>query len=111
MARRLHAFVPTELSGMHANLDAALKIAAGRPRLVDKADALEWLERKLLESPPAGVHTVVWHCHLWQLLDQAERDGIRDALFAGAQRFPLTRISYEPYEAGGLSTLIVESFC
>jgi hypothetical protein len=111
MARRLHSFAPSELSGMHANLDAALKIAASRPPLVDKASALEWLERRLLESPPAGVHTVVWHCHVWQLLDQTERDGIRRALFAGAQRFPLTRISYEPYEVGGHSTLIVESFC
>jgi hypothetical protein len=110
MVRRLHAFVPPELSQAHADLDAALGIAAARPRLVDKANAREWLERRLLEQPPAGVHTVVWYCQLWHLLEQAERDGIRDALFAAAMRFPVTRISYEPDEPGGPSTLIVESF-
>jgi hypothetical protein len=110
MVRRLHAFVPPELGQAHADLDGALGIAAARPRLVDKASAQEWLERRLLEQPGPGVHTVVWHCHLRHLLDQAERDGICDALFAAATRFPITRISYEPYEPGGPATLIVESF-
>jgi hypothetical protein len=110
MVRRLHAFVPPERSKEHQDLDAALRIAAGRPPLVDKAPAAEWLERRLLESPPLGVHTVVWHCHLWLQLEQAEQDGIRDALFAAARRYPISRISYEPYELGGPETLIVESF-
>jgi hypothetical protein len=110
MARRLHAFLPPELSQAHTDLDAALAIAASRPRLVERAGAQEWLERQLLGQAPLGVHTVVWHCHLWQLLEQAERDGIRDALLAAAGRFPITRISYEPYEPGGPATLTVESF-
>jgi hypothetical protein len=110
MARRLHAFLPPELTQAHAELDAALGIAAARPRLVDQASAYEWLERQLIGQPPAGVQTVVWHCQLWHLLDQAEQDKIRDALLAAAERFPLTRISYEPYEPGGPATLIVESF-
>jgi hypothetical protein len=110
MARRLHTFVPAELSDVHQDLDAALKIAAGRRQRIDKASAREWLERQLLESPPAGVHTVVWHCQVWQQLEQAEQDGIRAALFAAARRYPISRISYEPYELGGPATLIVESF-
>jgi hypothetical protein len=110
MVRRLHTFVPPELSEVHQDLDAALGIAAGHPPLVDKARAREWLERRLIEQPALGVHTVVWHCFLWHQLDQAERDGIRDALLAAAERFPVTRISYEPYEPGGPATLIVETF-
>jgi len=110
MVRRLHTFVPPELSELHQDLDAALGIAAGRPPLVDKASARQWLERRLLEQPALGVHTVVWHCQVWHQLEQAEQDGIRDALFAAAGRYPITRISYEPYELGGPATLIVESF-
>jgi hypothetical protein len=110
MARRLHTFMPPELNQVHQDLDAALKIAAGRPQRIDKASAQEWLERRLLENPPLGVHTVVWHCQVWQQLDQAEQDGIRAALFAASNRYPISRIGYEPYEIGGPATLIVESF-
>jgi hypothetical protein len=109
MARRLHTFMPPELNQVHQDLDAALKIAARRPQRIDKASAQEWLERRLLENPPLGVHTVVWHCQVWQQLDQAEQDGIREALFAASRRYPISRISYEPYELGGPATLIVES--
>ena len=100
MARRLHAFVPPELTQAHADLDAALAIAAARPPLVDQAAAGPWLHRQLAAQPPAGVHTVVWHCHLWHQLDQAEQDQIRGALHAAATRFPLTRISCEPDQVG-----------
>lgn len=110
MVRRLHTFVPPELSEVHQDLDAALGIAASQPQRVDKAHAREWLEQRLLESPALGVHTVVWHSYLWYQLEQAERDGIRDALFAAARLYPITRMSYEPYELGGPATLIVESF-
>jgi hypothetical protein len=110
MARRLHTFLPPEQSEVHQDLDAALKIAAGRPPVVDKARAQEWLERRLVEHPPLGVHTVVLHCHLWHQLEQAERDGIHEALLAASRRYPISRISYEPYELGGPATLIVEPF-
>jgi hypothetical protein len=110
MARRLHTFVPPELSEAHQDLDAALGIAAGRPLRVEKAPAREWLERRLPEPPEPGVHTVVWHSQVWHQLEQAEQDGIRDALFAASDRYPITRISYEPYELGGPATLIVEPF-
>jgi hypothetical protein len=110
MARRLHAFVPPELNEVHQDLDAALGIAAGQPQLVDKAPAREWLEQRLLERPPLEVHTVVWHSQVWHQLEQAEQDGVRDALFAAARRYPITRISYEPYELAGPPTLIVEPF-
>ena len=78
--------------------------------MVDKANAREWLEQRLLEQPPLGVHTVVWHSFLRLQLERAEQDGIRDALLAAATRYPISRISYEPYELGGPATLIVESF-
>jgi hypothetical protein len=110
MVRRLHTFVPPELNQVHQDLDAALGIAALQPPPVHKARAREWLERRLLEHPALGVHTVVWHCHLWHQLEQAEQDGIRDALLAAARRYPISRISYEPYELAGPTTLTVESF-
>jgi hypothetical protein len=110
MVRRLHTFVPPEFHKEHEDLDAALAIAAGQHQLVDNASAREWLELRLLGQPAPGVHTVVWHSFLWHQLEQAEQDGIRDVLFATAKRYPVTRISYEPYEVGGPATLIVESF-
>jgi hypothetical protein len=110
MVRRLHAFVPPELSKAHLDLDAALAIAARQPQQVDRAHAGEWLEQRLVEQPAPGVHTVVWHCFLWQQLEQAERNGIRDALLAAARRYPITRIGFEPCEPAGPGTLIVESF-
>lgn len=30
---------------------------------------IKWLERRLIEQPPAGVRTVLWHSHLWHQLD------------------------------------------
>jgi hypothetical protein len=110
MVRRLHAFIPPELGAIHQNLDTALKIAADSPPPVDQAGAQEWLERQLLDEPAPGVHTVIWHSQVWHLLGQAEQAGIRDALFAAARRFPLTRIGYEPDVPGGPATLVVESF-
>jgi hypothetical protein len=109
MTRRLHAFVAPELSKEHLDLDAALEIAAGEPQQVDGARAQEWLERRLLEQPAPGVHTVVWHCYLWHQLGQAERAAIRAAIRAAASRYPITRISCEPEEPGGPVTPVLET--
>jgi hypothetical protein len=106
--RRLHAFIAAEMTFAHAQLDAALELARSAPVRVDKAGAYQWLSQQLAGTPADDVHTVVWHSQVWHLLDPMEQDGIRTALGAAANRFPLSRISSEPFRVGERPTLTVE---
>lgn len=61
---------------------AALDVAAAVPAPVDRTDAVEWLERRLSATQPAGVH-VVYHSIVWQYLPHALR-ARGEALLAAA---------------------------
>jgi hypothetical protein len=80
-------------------LDAALAVAQTVPAQVEKATAAAWLVGELRDSRP-GTATVVFHSIVWQYLDEAERERVRQALAeAGARATrgaPLAWLRMEP---------------
>ena len=108
--RRLHAFIAAELTTAHAQLDTALALARSAPVRVVRASAGEWLRQRLAETPDPDVHTVVWHSQVWHLLDRAEQDDIRVMLAEAADRFPLSRVSWEPLRVGQRAALCIEDY-
>lgn len=75
-------------------LRAALEVARAVPVTVERAGALEFLERELRPNP--GVTTLVWHSVVWQYIDPAEREAV-DGLLEGAE---VVRASMEPERDG-----------
>ncbi len=108
--RRLHAFIPAELTAAHAELDAALDLARSAPSRVVRAGAGTWLRQQLARLPDPGVHTVVWHSQVWHLLDRSEQDAVQATLDQAGAQFPLARISWEPRRVGHRPILTVEDF-
>lgn len=108
--RRLHAFIPPELTYAHRRLDAALAVARAERLRVEKAGGSTWLSEQLGQPPARGVHTVVWHGQLWHLLDRSEQRRIEELVTAAAYRFPVTYITSEPRQIGGRPILRIETF-
>jgi hypothetical protein len=81
---------------------AALEVARKAPVEVDRADAVEWIERRLA-APREGVATVIFHSIVMQYLPQGEREEFRRLVEgAGAAAdvgAPLAWLRMEP--AGG----------
>jgi hypothetical protein len=109
-ARRLHAFIAAELTTAHTQLDTALTLARTAPVRVVRASAGQWLRGRLAETPDPDVHTVVWHSQVWHLLGAHEQDDIRTMMVEAADRFPLSRISWEPFRVGQPATLSIEDY-
>lgn len=76
----------------------ALDIAASEGRLVERADAIEWLKVRLATSFPGAVH-VIFHSIAWQYLPaDAQRQGealISAAGAAATDEAPLARLQME----------------
>lgn len=81
-----------------ARLRGALDVAARVPATVEKAGALEFLERELTTLDP-DVTTVVWHSVVLQYVDPAEREAV-NALLARHTGPPVVRASMEPERVG-----------
>jgi hypothetical protein len=84
-------------------LRAALELAQDVPVQVERAGALEFLERELRPTP--GVTTVVWHSVIWQYVDPAEREAV-DALLESVEG-PVVRASMEPEDLGDRWAFVV----
>jgi hypothetical protein len=80
-------------------LRGALTVARTVPVSVERADAAEWLERRLA-SPPNELTTVVYHSVVLQYLDDAARARMRaileEAGRAATQESPLVWLRLEP---------------
>lgn len=66
-------------------LRAALDVAAGTPVTVDRADACDWLERRLAEPAP-GVATVVFHSIFRMYLPEAAKARFDRAIEGAGRR-------------------------
>ncbi|WP_246018364.1 DUF2332 domain-containing protein [Pelagibacterium montanilacus] len=64
---------------------AALAAAAGRPSLIDKADAADWVEAQLSPAPETGVARVFFHTIVWQYLGDATKERMVTALEAAGE--------------------------
>ncbi len=99
-ADRLIAYVWPEQADRLARLEAAIALAQREKPPLEKADAAEWLERRLA-TPAPGVATVVVHTIVWQYLSKETRARARAALDEAGGRAtaaaPLAWLSLEQY--------------
>lgn len=79
-----------------ARLRAALDVARAVPVRVERAGALEFLQRELAQ--PTEATTVVWHSVVWQYVDPAERTAVEELLERAEGR--VVRASMEPWRVG-----------
>lgn len=96
---RLLAYVWADQTARLDRVSAALKIAAADHRVVEKADAADWLDRQWAEPQPDGLVRVLYHTIVWQYLPEHTRTRIEALLHrlsdeATSDR-PLARISFE----------------
>lgn len=98
----LCAYVWPDQSERAARLAGALAVAARVPALVERADAGDWLARKLREPTP-GVATVVFHSIVLQYLGRAGSGRVRDVIVGAGARAtadaPLAWLRLEPARA------------
>ena len=66
-------------------LRAALALAPGTPVEIDRADAADWVERKLAEPAPGSV-TVLFHSVVAMYLKQASAERLHAAIEAAGRR-------------------------
>jgi hypothetical protein len=101
---RLAAYVWADQRERLGRLEAALHIAAGMPVEVERADAADWLERRLaLESEP-GVCRVVMHTIAFQYFPPEVAARVRARIEAAGARAteeaPLAWLTFEAEQSG-----------
>lgn len=84
-----------------ARLDAAIEVAREVPLTVDRADAGEWIERRLADRGAArGAATVVYHSVVWQYLPGETQERVRAAITGAGQSAtsdePVAWLRFEP---------------
>jgi hypothetical protein len=79
-ALRLKAYVWPDAPERMARIDAAARLAAERPPLLERADAGEFVERRLAATQDKGVVRVLYHSVMWQYLPEATRRSITAAM-------------------------------
>jgi hypothetical protein len=123
----LRSFLWPDQTARRARLDAALELAARVPVCVERADAFDWLERRL--APTDGVATVVYHSIVMPYFDPEARrrfaSRVRRTGEAATRDAPLAWLHLEPapraegtwehrvrlalWPGGGLRTLATSS--
>lgn len=102
-ALAIQSFVWPDQTERLARLRAALVVAEQHPLEVERADAGEWLERRLATPLPLGATTVVFHSIVWQYLPPTTRQAVRSCLLtageAATPSSPLCWLRMEPATA------------
>jgi len=89
----LRSFLWPDQAERRARLDAALEVAARVPAPVERADACEWLARRL--APAAGAATVVFHSIVLQYLGRAGAARLAELVReAGARAEPTSPLAW-----------------
>jgi hypothetical protein len=98
-ALTLQAFVWPDQAARMAALRGAIEVARRTPATVDRADAAEWLEERLVR-PRGGAATVVFHSVVWGYLPDATQERITRMLDTAGERAadaePLAWLRMEP---------------
>jgi hypothetical protein len=94
----LRGFLWPDQTARRARLDAALALAARVPAVLERADALAWVERRLVPTP--GTASVLYHSIVMQYLDPERRRGfaerVRAAGAAASGAAPVAWLCLEP---------------
>ena len=107
-ALRLASYVWADQTERRERLSAAIALAQSLSVAVERADAADWLERRLA-LPNAGVATVVVHSIVWQYLPLATRERAQACIEAAGTRAtreaPLAWLAFEVDDAQAAPTL------
>ncbi|MEU4097197.1 DUF2332 domain-containing protein [Streptomyces sp. NPDC026673] len=106
----LRSFIPHERDVEQMELDDAISLAARSDIRVEKADAVEWLKRRLSQPSDTGTYTVVWHSLFWWYMSEQSRNAIEDILTRASRNTRLARVCFEPVEWGGMPRLQVSIY-
>ncbi|OCC22674.1 hypothetical protein MB02_15695 [Croceicoccus estronivorus] len=77
---RLKSYVWADATKRMERIDAAIALAAEQAPVVDRADAGEWVEKRLSEPQESGVTRVLFHSIVWQYLPPDTRKRIEGAM-------------------------------
>jgi HAD superfamily hydrolase (TIGR01509 family) len=109
--RRLISYIWPDEPDRLARLDAALSVAAPRPPMVVKAQAIEWLPDALSRRRD-GELTVVWHSVMRQYVDPGEWQALLEAVGAAlvtSPERPIAWVGMEPVSNGPGDTITVRT--
>lgn len=96
---RLFAFVWPDQAERLDRLARALAIASQAPPALDRADAADWIDALLAETPAEGVCRVVFHTIAWQYFPESTRARITAAMErAGAAATAATPLAWVSLE-------------
>ncbi|HEU4651761.1 MAG TPA: DUF2332 domain-containing protein [Croceibacterium sp.] len=79
-ALRLKAYVWVDAPERMTRIDAAARLAAERPPLLERRDAGDFVEERLASAQEAGVTRVLYHSIMWQYLPETTRSSITAAM-------------------------------
>lgn len=79
-ALRLKAYVWTDAQERMGRIEAAARLAAEKPPLLERKDAGTFVEERLEAPQDAGVTRVLYHSVMWQYLPEATRQSIAAAM-------------------------------
>jgi len=96
---RLRAYIWADQTARLERLNAALDLARAQGHKVEKADAAEWVRRKLAGELPLGT-TVIYHSVFYQYPPREVREAIREGIEDGGKRTTTDRrlawVRFEP---------------
>jgi len=85
-ALRLKAYVWADAQERMGRIEAAARLAAEKPPLLERKDAGSFVEERLAEPQAAGVTRVLYHSVMWQYLPEVTRQAITAAMEAAGSR-------------------------
>jgi hypothetical protein len=96
---RLRSYIWADQAARLDRLDAAIGIASERPFTLEKADAAEFV-RKRLRGRRQGEAFVLFHSTMWQYMPRSSKDGVLAALAEAGREAtrdaPIARLRMEP---------------
>jgi hypothetical protein len=105
-ALRLKSYVWPDQPDRLARIDRAIALAQAHGAPPEKADAADFLKRRLARPLPEGT-TVVFHSVVWQYLPETTKQGVRAAMDAAATTATsTTRLAWLRYEPNPLLTAL-----
>lgn len=109
--RRLISYIWPDEPDRLARLDAALSVAAPRPPMVVRAQAIEWLPDALSRRRD-GELTVVWHSVMRQYVEPAQWQALLEAFgaaLAACPERPIAWVGMEPVPGGTGATITLQT--
>lgn len=102
-ATRLASYVWPDQGERLERLQAAVLLAQRSRVVVERSDALPWVQRQIA-LPRPGVARVLYHSVMWQYMPPPVRDALRHAIASGGERAtpaaPLAWLQFEPGSPG-----------